>query len=84
MSAVHSPGPWSWDEEGYDLTASNGRKVISQSVDSDTREADRHLLAAAPDMLDVLCRIKAATGSITDDCWAQMMAAISRAQSGGR
>ena len=52
----HTPGPWSWDAYGWDLVAP-GATVLLVQQDSNgyivckASEADKNLIAAAPDLL---------------------------------
>jgi len=62
----HSPGPWKWErgeltrdadpdveDVGYDLVDANGDDILPANIDDELTpsEADRSLIAAAPEML---------------------------------
>lgn len=50
----HTPGPWSWDDEG-DLMARDGVPVVQTNHRTSlVTEEDKALLAAAPEMLVLL------------------------------
>ncbi len=63
MSEIHSPGPWKWRRMGdpekhpwaYEIQV-DGHTIFSTWPK--TREADRLLVAAAPDMLAALIAIR--------------------------
>ena len=49
----HTPGPWSWDL-GEPLQAADGIIVNSLTRPPEIREANRRIVAAAPDLLAAL------------------------------
>lgn len=61
---AHTPGPWKWDEDFYGLYSENGREPVLQWEPYEgmrlefhkegKRDANGHLLAAAPDLLEAL------------------------------
>jgi hypothetical protein len=55
--AKHTPGPWEADNgEGYSIWSIYGRtSLIAQAIgDSAETDANAHLIAAAPELLDAL------------------------------
>jgi len=57
MSAQHTPGPWHWDDYSW-LVAKDESSVLEYagcgSHATDASDADRVLIAAAPDLLAAL------------------------------
>ena len=59
----HTPGPWVWEHWKMGLTAQNGTSVLAyydyegmslHGKTEDEHEANAHLIAAAPDLLEAL------------------------------
>ena len=59
----HTPGPWVWEHWQMGLTAQNGTSVLAyydyegmslHGKTEDEHEANAHLIAAAPDLLEAL------------------------------
>jgi len=61
VNAKHTPGPWKSErgsgDYGRNITCDNGRRIIAETICSD-HEANAHLIAAAPDLLEALQAIK--------------------------
>ena len=62
----HTPGPWVWEHWQMGLTAQNGTSVLAyydyegmslHGKTEDEHEANAHLIAAAPDLLEALDRM---------------------------
>ena len=51
-----SPGPWKWEHES-DLVDRDGRGVITLSAVSPYDDDDMRLIAAAPEMLELLRKV---------------------------
>jgi hypothetical protein len=56
----HTPGPWEFDYEAGEVSAPNGTVVLYPTMLPDEAEevANGHLVAAAPDLLEALERVK--------------------------
>ena len=59
----HTPGPWVWEHWQMGLTAQNGTRVLAYydyegmslyGKTEDEQNANAHLIAAAPDLLEAL------------------------------
>ena len=79
MSGKHTPGPWrafykhKYDEWHVSLPGQGLRLGLFQNgLVSENREADAHLIAAAPDLLDALHEGRRAIGDhhAPADCYA--------------
>lgn len=66
MSAKHSPGPWTWDEDEGEVVAADERVVIYANAQEpfDQYRADMQLIAAAPEMLALLREARPMLGLI--------------------
>lgn len=56
MSKTHSPGPWRVDRfwgSSY-IEDANGRTIIYEFAGGETKEADAALIAAAPELLEIV------------------------------
>lgn len=67
---THEPGPWSWEAPAAPtwratIFAADGRPLVHdvQGLDPEQRAATARLIAAAPDLLEVLRTIDRTTGS---------------------
>ena len=63
MNAQHTPAPWHWDGDGFNsLFDAKGRMLLYYTNRDDgvhcENEFDASLIAAAPELLDVLQGIK--------------------------
>lgn len=60
-NAQHTPGPWHFDRHGYALYVNSGNTLVAAlSMDGkhlETSEANARLIAAAPNLLEVLRQI---------------------------
>jgi len=57
MNTSHTPAPWSFQKNNngsLDFFGEDGKRVIINNVHLMNRDANAHLIAAAPDMLDAL------------------------------
>lgn len=97
MTTLHTPGPWSWC--GNDLDSADYKEVISSEVrcgafcyggcvSMKVSDADRALIAAAPDllaaleaMLEYTADLNAAQGDNDCDAVKLAFAAVARATS---
>jgi hypothetical protein len=64
----HTPGPWKLSSWTGSITAENGRRVVSFDIES-TRFADAKLMAAAPEMFELLETIENDDGSVPPWLW---------------
>ncbi len=68
MAVSHTQGPWWRDDEGF-IAAGSGETYVTiadgdcSDLDIDEREANKRLIAAAPDMLAALERIVEVEGN---------------------
>lgn len=73
----HTPGPWYWDSEGlgskYVLVFGKGHPFEM------TSEANKRLIAAAPDLLEALQKLVGINGNRSEPEYVQARAAISKA-----
>jgi len=62
--AIHTPGPWKVDPKFvYEIQTSDGKREIATAYWPDTNadeeiEANAHLIAAAPEMLNMLIELQ--------------------------
>ena len=97
MSAQHTPGPWQTMEVGDDIVRlavadESGLSVLTVVTEGDAQfaavysEADARLIAAAPDLLEVLQKIvnhvDAGTAAILNRLVSEARAAIAKAEGG--
>lgn len=59
MNTKHTPGPWSYDSEGYVYGGEQGLIITDPScsnpdISADQNEANARLIAAAPELLTAL------------------------------
>ena len=71
----HTPGPWKLSSWTGSMTAENGRHVVSFDIKS-TRFADAKLIAAAPEMFELLEDIDNRLGDITEEAWEKLQGII--------
>jgi hypothetical protein len=78
----HSPGPWHWVHFMETLSDAEGKRVMTFMPYADkgwTCETDARLIAAAPELLDVLKKILAlASCPAMDDLAAEAAALVER------
>ena len=78
MSAKYTPGPWRsrgmWVERADRPTVAS----VAQCHDPSRAEADARLIAAAPEMLDLLLRYKRWTRGDTKACGQEWSTAIDK------
>ena len=74
MSSKHAPGPWTIEkvEGGWGVRAPNWGYVAVHEMGSlphweEGQAANRHLIAAAPDLLESLVAVEALFGHIATD-----------------
>lgn len=91
MTTEHTPGPWAarrMHTGGFDIFDARNRDVVTVyggGVETESREANARLIAAAPDMLEVLISTRdslqamADEGIIAEGSWPTIDAAILKA-----
>jgi hypothetical protein len=83
--STHTPGPWTLSDDGF-VYDESGERVADPHVamqDIDEREANAHLIAAAPDLLAALehCASLASSGChLQQSDLALIQSAIARAK----
>lgn len=92
-----TPGPWRWGDRGLYAVHADGRlgsraavivaSIRGQQCQSDdvfvsVREADKPLIAAAPDLRDALRELVEAAGNPTPEALKRAEAALAKAEGG--
>jgi hypothetical protein len=92
----HTPGPWAYDPDGGEIYHPNGQfenalAAVYDLADAAEQDANARLIAAAPDLLEALTKLRAvfhdgilnSDGAVVSDAIESMCAAIQRATEGG-
>ncbi len=75
MHAMHTPGPWQFKElslgEGFEISGTeySNNYALCSAVGKSWEEADAHLIAAAPELLEALQSIMSSKVESNPELW---------------
>ena len=77
-----TPGPWLFSsyKSGTSVIVIDGKEFGVATVNYPNRDANAHLIAAAPDLYEALDNLENDDGSIPDHAWKLVQAALAKAR----